>query len=101
MAARRIRITPTGNGLEDQRRRDAAADTEKSLRAPFLDGRRIDGVQLTAGEVVVTHKLGRRPVGWWVIDQLTAPASLYRTSWDSQRITFTSGGTGSCSLWVF
>ena len=74
----------------------------------------IDGVlvsaQITAAGTVVSHTLGRQPIGWFIVDveqpvgALTG-APIVRTAWNDKSITLVSQGVGlgysPVTLWVF
>ena len=68
-------------------------------------GRRTDGIAFTAATLKkVPHKLGRKPVGWFVVRDFGANAhSLVETlaSTDAQYLHLTSAATCKVYLWVF
>lgn len=85
---------------------NVATAVEPLLQAPIsiANAVRVDGIAFPAAStVVVTHKLGRTPVGWLLVDAFGAAAVAYpvRTAWDSSSVTFasTNAFTGSVVFW--
>lgn len=71
------------------------------LASPLLDGLLLTNIQLVNGTTTINHKLGRKMVGWIVVD-IDAGAAVYRSQpLNSLTLTLTSGAAGMCSLWVF
>ena len=76
---------------------------------PFITGGQSVSVAIPAGATyVVAHKLGRTPIGWFVIDQYHPSSISYteimRTAWDDKTITIVTDGGGAgtvVTLWVF
>lgn len=59
------------------------------------------GLTLTTTPLAIVHGLGRRPIGWRVIDKTTA-GDPYRTDWDDRTLTMRSAsGTVVCDLRVW
>lgn len=68
---------------------------------PLLDGVLLPSQELaTSATNHVTHKLGRTPRGYLVIDQ-DANARIWRVSWDTMFLDLQTSATVSVRLWVF
>lgn len=65
----------------------------------FLGGAFISNIGITSGDNVITHGLGKQPQ-IWVICDLNASATFYRTAWTSNTITLNSSADCTISLWV-
>ena len=71
----------------------------------LLDKQILDGALVT---VTVTnaakgfdHTLGRKPIGWFVVDK-QATGDVWRTAWTDRTITLVSGAASlPCTIWVF
>jgi hypothetical protein len=68
-------------------------------------GRRVEVPDTAAGnEVVLEHKLGRVPSGWYVIDLTDGWPTYYRVSWDDRRLVLRNNGpvtVRGAVLWVW
>ncbi len=77
----------------------------KSQIDPLLDneitnGRLIQGQPLS-GTTVINHKLGRKMVGWYLVD-IDGAVMIYRsTPLNDTTLTLTTSGPCTVSLWVF
>lgn len=78
------------------------------LGHPILDGRLTDRITIAAGTfgTQVPHKLGRRPIGWWVVSlETNTPISevVGGSPDDTKFINIQCGTAAACSfrLWVF
>ena len=69
---------------------------------PILDGRQIDGIELTAATAKkIAHGLNRKPRGWHPVDQ-NAAADIHRSeAWDPEFLTLTASANVTVSLWVY
>ena len=71
-------------------------------RSPILNGVFVTAT-LASGENALSHKLGRTPLGWYIVDRSTA-ATVHRDPadlMDSRLITLTASGAVTLTLWVF
>lgn len=66
----------------------------------LLKGRQVRDVALQTGVNVIDHRLGRQPQGWLIID-LNANATVYRSGWSDLTITLTASGPCTVSLYIF
>jgi len=84
-----------------QRLQSNIADSFNSiLKVLLLDGNTLT-VTLAAGVASgVSHKLGRQPEGWIIVDK-DASASVYRTAWDKNSLTLISDANVNLKVWVF
>ena len=56
---------------------------------------------LSMEQQLYNDRLGRKPQGWFIVDQ-TASASIYRSQpFNSNTLTLTSSAACTVSLWVF
>lgn len=66
-----------------------------------LTGQSIQSLSVTTAGVVVSHSLGRTPIGWSLTDLLDH-GTVKRTAWDSKTITLaSSSGTIRCDVFVW
>lgn len=72
----------------------------QAASCPILAGRAVE-VRTKIGEVVVEHKLGRAPLGWFPVGMTEAHANLFETTRDSKRLVLLSDAAASVVLWVF
>lgn len=75
---------------------------EPLVRAPFARGVQVKAT-LSAGANTITHKLGRHPTGWLLLDVSAASAGDMpkRTAWDERTITLDAAAGDTVVLWVF
>lgn len=80
---------------------EAARDSlQRVIDGGLLKGRLVQNVTIGTSATQVSHGLGRKPVGWFVVDN-TVSCDLYRTAWDDRTITLTSSASVTISIWVF
>lgn len=71
------------------------------LTNQLLNGVLIPNLSLTTTPVKFSHLLGRQPLGWFLVDDISG-AAIYRTAWDARTISLrTTSGTNTISIWVF
>lgn len=71
------------------------------LANPLVDGILLKNVALDNGETQINHLLGRKPLGWFLVDQ-NAAASIYRAQpMTILTLTLFSDSAVTVSLWVF
>ncbi len=71
------------------------------LANPLLQGNLILNQVMVNGSNSISHKLGRMPRGWYVVDQ-NASANFYRSQpFNSTSLILTSSAACTISLWVF
>src|ERR1700743_3272274 len=70
-----------------------------SQNSPFVGGVLLTGITLQTGSNPVQHTLGRTPK-LWVICDISADQSIYRTSWDTSVINLTCSGAATIAIWV-
>jgi hypothetical protein len=73
--------------------------------APILDGRRIDGIELTGtgNDIDVPHKLGRKYQDWFVLSSTVTggkPGDFTAEADKGEKIVI-RGSTQTLSIWVF
>lgn len=81
---------------------DAIHDTLRAVvQHEQLTGARLTNISATTSGVVVSHGLGRTPIGWHVSD-LRDSGYVYRSAWDDKTITLKSNaGTVRCDVFVW
>lgn len=67
---------------------------------PILSGNLVGPVALSAGTTAVGHALGRIPNGYFIAD-LSGPAIIYRTAWDTSSLTVSSSISTNAKFWIF
>jgi hypothetical protein len=71
------------------------------LKNLLTQGQLLSGVELASGTTAVNHLLGRKMIGWAIVDQ-DASANIYRSApMNDQTLTLTSSATVTVNLWVF
>ena len=70
-------------------------------KSDIIDGTLVAGIVLESGSNEISHKLGRQPIGWAVVDVQGVAPALYRNSWNSRIIDIESDAAATISLWVF
>lgn len=68
-------------------------------KSPFIGGVLLTNISLTTGSNAVPHTLGRTP-SIWVIADINAAQTIYRTTWDITNINLTASGAVTISMWV-
>jgi hypothetical protein len=71
---------------------------------PILDGRLIEGITVPgAGNVVVNHKLGRKPRGWILTDKAGDGVIFRGAAWTDKTIELANSVVTDCvvAIWVF
>ena len=66
----------------------------------FLKGRAVNDIEVTTSTVVVDHKLGRQPIGWFIVDK-SASGDVWRTAWNDKTITLDSSATTTINIWIY
>lgn len=80
---------------------EAARDSlQRVIDGGILKGRLVSGVAVGTTATAIAHGLGRRPMGWFVVDT-NAAADLHRTAWDDRTLTIISSVSATVSIWVF
>lgn len=81
----------------------AASDIRDALNNnPFLNGvMYAPGTQMTVGNNVISHRLGRTPQGWIVTRVTGAATNLYEVSRNERTITLNASAAGVCEIWFF
>ena len=69
----------------------------------FLDGRRIEGISMSAAtNKTIKHKLNRTPRGWWTTDLQTAlTRPVRRVSWNATDLVLYAEDACTIDIWVF
>lgn len=79
-----------------------AALLNQLLTNPFLSGSLLTNIQLTPGDNVINHKLGRKQQGWVVTDNNEGDIDLYRNApFNDLTLTLNCSESAVISLWVF
>lgn len=77
------------------------AQLDPIISNPLVDGVLLRNISLINGVTVVNHLLGRKPLGWLIVDQDTG-AMIYRSSpATALTLTLTSNSVTTVSIWVF
>lgn len=92
-----------GGSYELQRVQDNIDEaTTKTRGLPQVKGRKLIVEMPAAGDVLVEHKLGKKPEGWHVQKAYGAGDPSFReASSDSRFITFTSASECTVEFWIF
>src|SRR6185295_6984518 len=71
------------------------------LKNPITAGLLISDVNLSLGDNVINHLLGRKMQGWFLID-VDQQAIIYRSApLNAKTLTLNSNAQANVSLWVF
>jgi hypothetical protein len=74
------------------------ADLLAQLGAPFLIGTWLRGKKLAAGQTMISHGLGRVPLGYLVTRQ--SGAALW-VSWDATHLVLSASTACVVDMWVW
>lgn len=66
----------------------------------FLNGRLISEQLISTSSTKIEHKLGRQPLGWFLVDKVDQ-GDVWRVSWDDKHITFDTSSNATISFWIF
>jgi hypothetical protein len=93
------RIARTGNADLDAAQESAR---EAIPYAPELTRGVMLECVVNSTPVAFAHKLGRKPVGWIIVDNKFALSyGVYRTAWDERTITLAAPLPADIKVWVF
>lgn len=90
-----------GNSPEVQQLQSSIeAAISSVIRNPLLNGRLIEGLELTSGTNKIEHKLARSVRGFIPVMRSNA-ATIYQTANDDRFLTVTASANVTVSLWIF
>ena len=72
--------------------REFLSDLSNTLRVDSLEGEVITHTFTTTSAEVITHKLGRTPTSWVILDSSVA-ATVHRTAWGTSSISLVSSSS--------
>lgn len=81
-----------------QRNVDKAFDP--LYNSAIVYGEQLNDLAVSTTATEFSHKLGRQPLGWIVVDK-DADVRVWRTAWNSRTITLDASGSASISVWVY
>jgi hypothetical protein len=84
----------------DRVQRNVSDFTRQVAEKEIVDGRHIADVVLASGNNTITHKLGRKPVGW-LVARKTAAADIYEVSADADRLVLNASAGVTITLWIY
>lgn len=93
------KIKKTHSNKEEKKFQDSVEYYLNQINAPFLRGVEITAT-LTTSAQNISHKLGRKPRGWFVIS-INANSNVYSTASDDRFLSLTASATCTVKLWVF
>lgn len=70
------------------------------LRSPIINGTLIESVSIGTSATQVAHKLGRKPLGYFVAAQF-GPGEIWAADFSVSYISFTASTPVTVNLWVF
>ncbi len=70
------------------------------LASAIIDGVQIQSIELTTTPQPISHKLGRRPRGWVIVDQ-DADARVWSTARDKNVLILQASSPCTISVWVY
>lgn len=94
----------TGDAGVDRVQEELARKTRDIEGAcPLLRGVHSDATLASGVPSVVSHKLGRQPKGWIVVDASGDVQDVQRTAWDAKTLTLLHAGAASLrvKVWVY
>jgi hypothetical protein len=102
MSIKDFKAISTENDELDRVQDNVSLFTQPLVDNPLLDGRLLEDVILTTSEVLVEHKLGRKPRGWYIVKK-NAAQDIHEsgTTLQERFLSLTAAGTVTVSLWVF
>lgn len=79
------------------------AQLDPVLKNLLIQGQLLSDIAIANGSTVVNHKLGRQPVGWFLVSPKGA-AAVYEAAYQPNpelTLTLTSNAAITSSIWVF
>lgn len=78
-----------------------ASQLDPVLANPVVQGLELKNINLTVGDNVINHLLGRKQQGWFITD-INAVAGIYRSAeFNALTLTLNSDVECTINLWVF
>lgn len=96
-----ISLFKSGNVANDLFQTRLKSELDPVLANLLLQGVQLPSLQIQSGVNVISHKLGRRQLGWLLSD-VNASVAIYRSQpFNDKTLTLTSNGACQISLWVY
>lgn len=79
------------------------AELDPVLQNLLIQGQLLQNVQLLNGSTPIDHKLGREPIGWFLVSPQGA-ATVYQNAYQPNpelTLTLTSNAAITSAIWVF
>lgn len=90
-----------GDRLLNQAQDNIGSTLREFARFEEFGGTTVRGLTLTTTAQTIAHGLGRRPIGWRVVDKTTS-GDVYRTAWDERTVSLrAASGSVSCDVFVW
>ena len=70
------------------------------VRSTLLNYNEVKNIAITTAGLAIEHGLGRQPLGWVVTD-IDANATVWKTAWDERFLTLDASGTANISILVY
>lgn len=70
------------------------------LASAIIDGVQVNAIELTTTPLAVSHGLGRRPLGWIIVDQ-NADARVWSIARDKNVIILQASSPCTISVWAY
>lgn len=88
---------------KDQMETVWASEIEPILANLLVQGQLLSNVKLNNGSTVIDHKLGRKPIGWFLVAPQAAATVFQFASQPNPtlQLTLISNAAITSSLWVF
>lgn len=94
-------IIKSGNQALDLWQSRLKSDLDPVLANPLVNGLLLPNIQLSVGQTVINHFLGRNQQGWVIVDQ-AAISQIFRSApLNNKTLTLQSTNPVVVSLWVF
>lgn len=78
-----------------------ASQINPIINNALVQGQILTDISLANGVTTINHKLGRKMIGWYIVD-ITGAATVYRSQpLNALTLTLTSNAAVTVALWVF
>lgn len=81
-----------------QRAQEEARDIAKTSQAQGFAGTDVTATLAPATPLAIAHRLGRKPMGWFVLDATGSYPILFRTAWDDKTLTLSHAGIANTTV---
>lgn len=101
MKARAYQKIHTGDRVLDKMQSNVEDAVSQAIKAVLLNGILLSDLSLSTTQSTVNHKLGRTPIGFFVVGNNAAAVVYSSGASDDLNLYLKSSASCTASLWVF